>query len=208
MMAVMAESAGEATEAAKSASRERELDRQTLLRCTRGDPLAFRAFVVRYERPVFALLSRMLGRGPHVEDLAQETFLRAYKAFPAFDADGAARPSTWLLTIATRLAIDHKRRPTFESEPARALDAIDAGPVPTPEHETARAQMGRAIDETVRTLPDEQRIALVLAELHAMSVEEIARATETPEATVKTRLFRAREKMRAALSRFREGGRS
>ncbi len=75
--------------------RDREIDRATLVRCKSGDPLAFRAFVVRYERPVFALLSRMLGSGPHVEDLAQETFLRAYRAFPGFDPDGAARPSTW-----------------------------------------------------------------------------------------------------------------
>jgi RNA polymerase sigma-70 factor (ECF subfamily) len=197
MMVLMAEPA-------EKMARERELDRATLLRCMRGDPLAFRAFVVRYERPVFALLSRMLGRGPHVEDLAQETFLRAYKAFPSFDPDGAARPSTWLLTIATRLAIDHKRRPSFV-DPASTLDA---SPVPTPEHETARAQMGRAIEEAVNALPDDQRVALVLAEFHAMSVDEIAHATETPAATVKTRLFRAREKMRAALSRFREGGRS
>jgi RNA polymerase sigma-70 factor (ECF subfamily) len=205
MMVLMAEPAEKAT-------RERELDRATLLRCMKGDPLAFRAFVVRYERPVFAVLSRILGRGPHVEDLAQETFLRAYKAFPSFDPDGAARPSTWLLTIATRLAIDHKRRPAI-GDPNRAHDpallpSFETSPVATPEHETARAQMGRAIEEAARALPDDQRIALVLAEMHAMSVDEIAHATETPAATVKTRLFRAREKMRAALSRFREGGRS
>jgi RNA polymerase sigma-70 factor (ECF subfamily) len=196
MMVVVAEQAPMST-------RERELDRATLLRCTRGDPLAFRAFVGRYERAVFALLSRILGRGPHVEDLAQETFLRAYKAFPSFDADGSARASTWLLTIATRLAIDHKRRFT----PEDVGPALDAAPIPTPEHESARAQMGRAIEEAARALPDDQRIALVLAEMHGMSVDEIAHATETPAATVKTRLFRAREKMRAALSRFREGGR-
>src|SRR3954471_11537393 len=88
----------------------RELDVVTLLRCKAQDPMAFRAFVVRYERPVFALLSRLLGRGPHVEDLAQEAFLRAYRAFPGFDVDAAARPSTWILTIATRLALDEKKR--------------------------------------------------------------------------------------------------
>src|SRR5205085_2861984 len=81
-----------------------ELDRATLLRCKARDPMAFRAFVVRYERAVFALLSRVLGHGPHVEDLAQEAFLKAYRAFPSFDVDAPARPSTWLLTIATRLA--------------------------------------------------------------------------------------------------------
>lgn len=74
-----------------------ELDRPTLVRCKAHDREAFRAFVVRYQRPVFACLSRMLGRGPHVEDLAQEVFLRAYRAMPTFDLDGAAKPSTWLL---------------------------------------------------------------------------------------------------------------
>lgn len=84
---------------APSAPAPSEIDRATLARCKGGDPLAFRAFVARYERAVFALLSRMLGPGAHVEDLAQETFLRAYRAIASFDIDGSARVSTWLLTI-------------------------------------------------------------------------------------------------------------
>lgn len=186
-------------ERSAEAPRGRELDRATLDRCKRGDPLAFRAFVVRYERAVFAVLSRILGRGPHVEDLAQETFLRAFRAFGSFDVDATAKPSTWLLTIATRLALDAKKRP------ATPLLPTDDKSTNSPEHETARAQMGRAIERAASELPEEQRVAFVLAEFHAMSLEEIAAATDTAEATVKTRLFRAREKMRAALARFREG---
>src|SRR5512143_4044866 len=102
MMAAMAEPAPER-------ARTSELDRATLLRCKAGDPMAFRALVARYERPVFALLSRIVGRGPEVEDLAQETFLRAHRALPRFDLDGPARVSTWLLTIATRLALDARK---------------------------------------------------------------------------------------------------
>ena len=90
------------------------VDAAILARCRAQDPMAFRAFVVRHERMVFALLSRMLGRGADIEDLAQETFVRAYRAFPAFDPNGAAKPSTWLLTIATRLALDRKRQPALE----------------------------------------------------------------------------------------------
>jgi RNA polymerase sigma-70 factor (ECF subfamily) len=86
-----------------------EVDRVTLAGCKTQDSAAFRAFVSTYERAVFALLSRVLGRGPHVEDLAQETFLRAYRAFPRFDVDVEARPSTWLLTIAVRLALNAKK---------------------------------------------------------------------------------------------------
>src|SRR5262245_57070430 len=97
------------TSSAQPRARE-ELDGATLARCQRRDPMAFRAFVVRYQAPVFALLSRMLGHGPLVEDLAQETFLRAFRAFPTFSLDGAAKPSTWLLTIATRLALDARKR--------------------------------------------------------------------------------------------------
>jgi RNA polymerase sigma-70 factor (ECF subfamily) len=173
------------------------LDRAVLVRCCAQDPMAFRAFVVRYERMVFALLSRMLGRGPEVEDLAQETFVRAYRAFPAFDLDGPARPSTWLLTIATRLALDarKKKRPDRTS-----LDEThETSTASTPETALERRQLGRAISEAAMSLPDDQRAALVLAELHGLSIAEIGHALEVPENTAKTRLFRAREKMREAL---------
>src|SRR6476620_7692178 len=86
------------------------LDAAVLERCCAQDPMAFRAFVVRHERMVFALLSRMLGHGSEVEDLAQETFVRAFRAFPSFDPNGPAKVSTWLLTIAVRLALDSRKK--------------------------------------------------------------------------------------------------
>jgi RNA polymerase sigma-70 factor (ECF subfamily) len=90
-----------------------ELDELTVARAQRGDDRARRELVLRYQRPVFALLSRMLhGRASHtsVEDLAQETFLKVFRALPGFDRQGSARLSTWILTIATNLAIDELRR--------------------------------------------------------------------------------------------------
>ena len=160
--------------------------------------MAFRAFVVRYERMVFALLSRMLGHGSEVEDLAQETFVRAYRAFPEFDLAGAAKPSTWLLTIATRLALDaRKKKRLDQTELNETNDTSRTGS--TPEIALERRQLGRAISDAADTLPDEQRAALVLAELHGLSIAEIAEALMIPENTAKTRLFRAREKMREAL---------
>jgi len=160
--------------------------------------MAFRAFVVRYERMVFALLSRMLGHGPEVEDLAQETFVRAYRAFPGFDPAGAAKPSTWLLTIATRLALDaRKKRRLDQTELTEANDTSPTGS--TPELALERRQLGRAIADAAEELPDDQRAALVLAELHGLSIVEIAEALMIPENTAKTRLFRAREKMRESL---------
>jgi RNA polymerase sigma-70 factor (ECF subfamily) len=181
-------------------------DRELLRACRGQDAAAFRSFVVQHQRMVFALLSRMLGAGPEVEDLAQETFVRAYRAFPSFDPSGPAKVSTWLLTIATRLALDSRKRrrvavqsidePGGEGEKASER----AGSGPTPEAALERRQLGEALARAAESLPDDQRAALVLAELHGLSIEEIAAALEVPANTAKTRLFRAREKMRAALA--------
>jgi RNA polymerase sigma-70 factor (ECF subfamily) len=173
------------------------LDAGVLERCRAQDPMAFRAFVVRYERMVFALLSRMMGHGPEVEDLAQEAFVRAFRAFPSFDPTGPAKASTWLLTIATRLALDAKKKKRLER--ADEGEAEGASTRSTPELTLERRELGRAIAEAAAKLPDDQRAALVLAELHGLSLAEIADALDVPENTVKTRLFRAREKMRTAL---------
>jgi len=173
------------------------LDAGVLMRCRAQDPMAFRAFVVRYERMVFALLSRMLGHGSEVEDLAQETFVRAYRAFPEFDVNGAAKPSTWLLTIATRLALDARKKKKLDQKPLE--DDHDATSGSTPELALERRELGQAIADAAQALPDDQRAALLLAELHGLSIAEIAEALEVPENTAKTRLFRAREKMREAL---------
>jgi RNA polymerase sigma-70 factor (ECF subfamily) len=167
------------------------------------DPLAFRAFVVRHQRPVFALISRMTGRGAHVDDLAQETFLKAYRALPSFDPAGPARISTWLLTIATRTALDARkqRRHVFEELDAEREKSVQD----TPEGERHRAELRAAIEAAARALPDEQCAALVLAEFHGLPLAEIAAVVGAPEATVKTRLFRAREKMKERLEEFRSG---
>jgi RNA polymerase sigma-70 factor (ECF subfamily) len=174
-----------------------ELDRETLLRCRAHDRAAFRAFVVHYERLVFACLSRMLGCGPHVDDLAQEVFLRAYRAFPSFDVHADARVSSWLLTIATRAALDILKRRVVPVRPLEAADEVSAGT--TPEASLSQAELADAIERAAAALPEEQRMALVLAEHHGLSIAEIAAAMDVPEATVKTRLFRARERMRASL---------
>jgi len=171
-----------------------------LLRCQAGEPAALRAFVECYQRAVFALLSRTIGRHPEVEDLAQETFLRAIRALPTFDADGAARLSTWLLTIATRLALDACRKRTREQRPALAADPMSAS---TPEHEAQRAQLRDAITSAIDELPSDQRAAFVLAEFHGFAIEDIATALRTRKSTVKTRLFRARAKLSRALAHHR-----
>src|SRR5262249_59549700 len=87
-----------------------ELDAETLLAAQRGDRAALERFVRHYQAPVFAFLSRLTGRGPHVEDLAQEVFLRAYRALPRFELRADVRISTWLLGIAFRLVQDERKR--------------------------------------------------------------------------------------------------
>jgi RNA polymerase sigma-70 factor (ECF subfamily) len=177
-----------------------ELDPSLLARCQAGEPAALRAFVEHYQRPVFALLSRITGKGPEVEDLAQETFLRAIRALPSFDFGGAARLSTWLLTIATRLALDVCRKRTRQPRSGIAAEPVSTA---TPEHEAQRAQLRGAIALAVDELPDDQRAAFVLAEFHGFAIEDIAAALQIPKNTVKTRLFRAREKLSRALAQHR-----
>jgi RNA polymerase sigma-70 factor (ECF subfamily) len=180
---------------------DEELEAGVLARCRERDPAALQAFVQRYQRPVFALLSRMLGQVPEIEDLAQETFLRAFRSLPSFDLQGAARPSTWLLTIATRLALDVYRVQARK----RSLGSIEPEPVAqaSPEQNLERAELRRAIARAMDALPIDQRAAFVLSEFHALSIAEIARTLEIPESTVKTRIFRAREKLSRALAPYR-----
>jgi RNA polymerase sigma-70 factor (ECF subfamily) len=179
-----------------------ELDRETLERARASEPLALRAFVVRYQRPVFALLSRMLGPGPHVDDAAQEVFMRALRALPEFRPDGAAKPSTWLLTIAARLALDARKKKRLPLVPHE--EALDVPDPATPETERARRELGRRLAKAAEALSDDQRAAFLLAELHDFTMAEVAEALGIPENTAKTRVFRAKEHMRRTLG-SREG---
>lgn len=187
-------------------SRPAELEPSILGRCRSLDPVAFRAFVVRYESAVFALLLRMMGRAcsrAEVEDLAQETFLRAYRAFPTFDEGAAARPSTWLLTIATRIALDERKRRVLPIAPLAAAEAVASPRTAGPAAQLSRAELGRAIEAAAAELSEDQRAAFILAEYHELSLAEIASALGVPENTVKTRLFRARQHLRERLAEVR-----
>ena len=179
-----------------------ELDSETLAACRVACPRALRLFVVRYQHMVFAYLSRTLGSGPHVEDLAQEVFLRACRGLGAFDAGGSARPSTWLLTIAGRVAIDARRK---RRVPTVALDVDLVVPASgTPETERQRVEIGLALARAAAQLTDEQRDVFVLAEFHDLDTRAIAAVLGVREATAKTRLFRARERLRELLQRTKE----
>jgi RNA polymerase sigma-70 factor (ECF subfamily) len=185
------------TAAATPETRDRgEIDDLTLARAQRGDQAAARALVERYQRRVFALLSRMLGgRRALVEDLAQETFLRVFRALPGFQAAGPARLSTWILTIATRLALDELERPMPPSEPLSELLGDGAKAAGAAEARAAAPAVARAIGR----LPPAYQAAFLLREVHELDYEEIAHALDVDVGTVKSRLSRARAALREAL---------
>jgi RNA polymerase sigma-70 factor (ECF subfamily) len=186
-------------------SEDSEIDELSLARAQRGDRAAQAALVERYQRPVFALLSRMVGRErATVEDLAQETFLRTLRALPRFSLQGPARLSTWILTISTRLALDHLRRKAPRPEEAEAAGGIPRV-LPWPDQDAHRRAMAVALNEAVEALGAPFRAAFLLREVHGLSYDEIARALEIDPGTVKSRLARARAALQEALAEMHGG---
>ena len=173
-----------------------ELDELTLARARRGERAACTRFVAVHEAAVFAVIGRVLGARGHgtvVEDLAQETFVRALRALPRFEPSGPARLSTWVLTIATRVALSELRR---ARPAARELDEA-ALPAVTGEH--LRVDRRRALARAIADLTDEQRAVFVLRDAHGLTETEVADALEIDVAAVKSRLVRARARLRRSL---------
>lgn len=184
------------TDAPTGDPRGRELDDLTLARAQRREPEACRRLVAQYQGAVFALIGRMLGpaRSAVVEDLAQDTFLAVFAGLPGFAPGGPARLSTWILAIASRRAIDHLRR--HRPVPVGAAD-VTADPRLGA---VARRDLARAIEAALADLAPEYRAAFLLRELHGLDYDEIARALGIELGTVRSRLARARQALRAALS--------
>jgi RNA polymerase sigma-70 factor (ECF subfamily) len=173
-----------------------QLDELTLRRAQRGDERAWRDLVACYQSQVHALVWRLLaGRARHrVEDLVQETFVRVLRALPSFEPSGSASLSTWMLTIATRLALNDLRRKETEPlviEPI-ARERTDAA--------AERQRLGAAIAAGVAALPDAQRAVFVLREYHELDYLEIAQVLDIDLGTVKSRLARARDALRDHLT--------
>jgi RNA polymerase sigma-70 factor (ECF subfamily) len=166
-----------------------------------GDARARTTLVRACERAVFALLERMLrpsGLEGLVEDLAQETFLRAFRALPRFDPEGPATLQTWILTIATRLAINECQRSRIPTVPVDDFAETLQGSFAADRDDTRR-RAARAIAAAVAALPPRQRAAFVLKQFHHFDHAAIADALEVPVGTVKSRLARARAALRTAL---------
>jgi RNA polymerase sigma-70 factor (ECF subfamily) len=183
-----------------------DLDEITLARAQRGDRAAFRTLVETYQRPVHALLGRMLcgrARQAELEDLAQETFLRVYRALPELEARGPGRLGKWILTIATRLALDELRRyrpAPVASEVTEALPGAERA-----DHGTERRALSTALTSAILELSPEQRAVFLLREVHELDYQDIAAALDIDLGTVKSRLARARAKLQGSLHEVRHG---
>jgi RNA polymerase sigma-70 factor (ECF subfamily) len=185
-----------------------DIDTATLRRAQTGDRAAQAALIERYQQPVFALLWRIAGPDRAlIEDLAQETFLRVLGALPRFEPDGKARLVTWILTIATRLAINQSRA-RAQIGRGRATDLPPPGGVPAamlpPDQDAERRTLGTALVSAIEALGPQFRAAFLLREVHGLRYEEIADALDVDVGTVKSRLSRARALLQRALAELHD----
>ena len=172
-----------------------------------GDSESFNQLVLRWERPIYALAYRTLGREEEARDVCQETFLRAYRALPGFK--GEAKFSSWIYRIALNLCRDwmRKKRRTPVMQAPEGVDladladrAAERGPVESIETLVARRQLSQRVATAMRTLPEEQRTAVVLKEYHGLTFQEIAEMQGCPLSTVKTRLYQGLSVLRKQLA--------
>lgn len=179
---------------------DRELDQELVERAQRGDKRAFELLVMKYQRKLARLLSRMVRDPAEIEDITQESFIKAYRALPQFRGESAFY--TWLYRIAVNTAKNYlvargRRAPTtteFNAEEAEGFDDAELlRDIATPEAELQTKQIAAAVNKAVDALPEELRTAITLREIEGLSYEEIAQMMDCPIGTVRSRIFRARE---------------
>jgi RNA polymerase sigma-70 factor (ECF subfamily) len=161
--------------------------------------------VLRWERPIYALAYRVIGREEEARDVCQDTFLRAYRALPGFK--GQAKFSSWLYRIALNLCRDWIRRqqraPVMQMP--EGIDPVEMAaerePAESIETLVARRELSAVVEEAMALLPEEQRTAIILKEYHGMTFQEIADLQGCPLSTVKTRLYQGLSVLRRHLEK-------
>jgi len=177
----------------------------------RGAEEAFREIVVRFERPVYSLIARMIQDPAAAEDLAQEVFLKAFRRLETYDP--ARKFSSWLFKIAHNTTIDHLRRHAPETIPLEGgkdreedrggLAAVLADEsTENPSSAAERRDMARSLERAIARLRPEYREAVVLFYIEGASYQEICEATDLPLGTVKTNLHRARKELAEEMARL------
>ena len=181
-------------------------DEELVALATAGDLDSFNQLVKRWERPIYALAYRTLGREEDARDVVQEAFLRAFRGLRGFR--GQAKFSSWLYRITLNLCRDWARRerraPVVQlPEGTDPIDVADQrmAPAESVEELVARREMSAAVARAMAELPDEQRTAILLKEYHGLTFQEIADQLECPLSTVKTRLYQGLSVLRRRLER-------
>ncbi|MCD0504411.1 RNA polymerase sigma factor RpoE [Bordetella petrii] len=179
---------------------ERDIDAELVARVQRGDKKAFDLLVLKYQRKILRLLGRMIRDPAEIEDVAQEAFIKAYRALPQFRGESAFY--TWLYRIAVNTArnwlASAGRRPSapnaIETEDGETFNETDnLTDISTPEAMVASREIAETVNAVIEELPEELRTAIVLREIEGMSYEDIAQSMDCPIGTVRSRIFRARE---------------
>jgi len=176
-----------------------EADQQLVERVQKGDKRAFDVLVLKYQHRIYSLVTRFIRDPDEVQDVVQESFIKAYRALPGFRGDSAF--FTWLYRIAINTAknylVSRSRRPPgadVDVEDAEYLESAGAlRDLAGPENQLMTEQLRAVIDKAIRALPEDLRTALTLREFEGLSYEEIAEVMRCPVGTVRSRIFRARE---------------
>jgi RNA polymerase sigma-70 factor, ECF subfamily len=183
-------------------------DAMLVERAVSGDQKAFELLVIKYQRRIQRLIGRMVRDVDLVEDIAQETFIRAYRALAQFR--GEAQFYTWLYRIAVNTAkkalMELKRDPTVSENSFKSGDDDETSPLEneltsseTPEAVLAGKEIAQMVNAAMEALPEELRQAITLREIEGLSYEEISEAMNCPIGTVRSRIFRAREAISARI---------
>jgi RNA polymerase sigma-70 factor (ECF subfamily) len=183
-----------------------EEDRALMIRVQGGDEAALGALMARWERPVKAVVARLIFNGAEAEELAQETFVRVWQQRGRYRAEAEFRP--WVLAIAVNLARNRLR--WWRRRPLVALDAWTEGVADATGRDgrgaAERAELAAAVQAAVAALPLDLRVAIVLAEYEQLSHAEIALAVGATPKAVETRIYRAKERLRRTLADRARGG--
>jgi RNA polymerase sigma-70 factor (ECF subfamily) len=177
-------------------------DRFLAEQSAKGNKNAFRLLILRYQRMVFSFLGKFLFQAQVLEDLAQETFLNAYKNIADFDAEKGASFSTWLITIARNLAINEKVKNKRRREhPGGFMDRNKALGEKSPQDILEKSNLNSRVHNAINRLPEKFHTAVFLSYINDLSLEEIAQIEECPVGTVKSRVFRGKQILRKILEK-------
>ena len=180
-------------------SHSEDLDQDLVRRVQQGDKSAFDLLVIKYQHKIVHLVNRYVKDPSEAQDVAQDTFIKAYKALGEFRGESAFY--TWLYRIAINTAknylLSRSRRHSDYEVDMQDAEQIENAPqlkdIETPENHLMNDQIVQVIKAAIEKLPEEMRIAIMLREFEGMSYEEIAEAMDCPIGTVRSRIFRARE---------------